>query len=150
MHRKIAVFVVAPAEPFYQAVWSLLGTQHDITLVGRATCCLGDELQQLPTPPDVILVDLALLPTEAGDAAAWLEDMLGFASQLILISSPAQKEWVLYALQRGVCAHFVKEYVDAPQIAEAVRTVQHGMAVLCRYSAAWVLDALSENRRCQG
>jgi len=121
-----------------EALSSLLGQEHDLSVVGQVG--RGDEIvaEAMRLNPDVALVDIELPGLSGLDAAAALRDAVP-ACAVIIVTTFGRPGYLRRALDAGVRGFVVK---DGPveALADAIRRVVAGDVVI---DSALAVDALA-------
>lgn len=116
----------------------LLATADDIVLVGMAAdgaqaISLAADLQ-----PDIVLMDLSMPGTD-GIAATRAITATGSATQVVVLTSFADKQRILDALDAGA-AGYVLKHAEPDELLEAVRAAHQGGSPLDPKAARVLLD----------
>jgi DNA-binding NarL/FixJ family response regulator len=155
MHTSI--LAVDDSEMFLRGLASILALEPEIELIGTAH--EGEqavEVAQLHTP-DVIILDLRLSwnsSDERPSQAAGLRVLRQFAANVpdtavIVMSSFAERRWVVQAMDAGACGFLPKE-ASVDELVAAIHTAARGGVVLTAEQLRWLrepLDPLTPRER---
>src|SRR5579883_2674210 len=147
MSERITVLVVDDQPVVRQGVRAFLGTQSDIAVVGAAAS--GEEALHLAAEhaPDVVLVDL-VMPGMDGVEATRRVRQASPRSQVLVLTSYDQDEYIFPAIRAGALSYLLKE-VGSEELVDAIRKAAHGEAVLHPRVAARVVQELRGTRNDQ-
>ncbi len=126
--ESITVMIVDDHEMVRRGACSYLEAQPDIAVVGQAGT--GEEAIKLARDlvPDVVLMDLVMPSMDGVDATRKIKD-LSPRTQIIILTSFHQDEYIFPALQAGAISYLLKD-VKASELAEAIRRAARGEATL--------------------
>ncbi len=147
MSERITVLVVDDQPVVRQGVRAFLGTQSDIAVVGAAAS--GEEALHLAAEhaPDVVLVDLVMPGMDGVETTRRLRQ-LSPRSQVLVLTSYDQDEYIFPAIRAGALSYLLKE-VGSEELVDAIRKAAHGEAVLHPRVAARVVQELRGTRNDQ-
>ena len=133
----ITVMIVDDHEMVRRGACSYLEAQSDISVVAQAGT--GDEAVRLAREfvPDVVLMDLVMPGMDGVDATRKVKDVSP-RTQIIILTSFHQDEYIFPALQAGAISYLLKD-VKASELVEAIRRAAHGEATLHPKIAARVI-----------
>jgi NarL family two-component system response regulator LiaR len=133
----ITVMIVDDHEMVRRGACSYLEAQPDITVVAQAGS--GEEAVRLAQDfiPDVVLMDL-VMPGMDGVEATRRVKHVSPRTQIIILTSFHQDEYVFPALQAGAISFLLKD-VKATELLEAIRLAARGEATLHPRIAARVI-----------
>lgn len=139
MMRFITVLIADKDEPFRRTLLQTLTEVEGIHVVGLAdsvpdTLALARVLQ-----PDVILLNVTLLDGSDGLAP---EANLFAAEKVLMLNESGQEQRTLQTLQLGARGFLDKGEELLTKVAEAIRSVQRGEAVLSPRLTGWMLDTI--------
>jgi DNA-binding NarL/FixJ family response regulator len=134
---RITVVIVDDHEMVRRGACSYLEAQPDISVVGQAGS--GEEAIRLAREfvPDVVLMDLVMPGMDGVDATRKIKD-ISPRTQIIILTSFHQDEYIFPALQAGAISYLLKD-VKATELVEAIRRAAHGEATLHPKIAARVI-----------
>jgi NarL family two-component system response regulator LiaR len=134
---KITVMIVDDHDMVRRGACSYLEAQPDITVVSQAGS--GEEALRLAREfiPDVVLMDL-VMPGVDGIEATRKIKTISPRTQIIILTSFHQDEFIFPALQAGAISYLLKD-VKASELAEAIRRAARGEATLHPKIAARVI-----------
>jgi NarL family two-component system response regulator LiaR len=134
---KITVMIVDDHDMVRRGACSYLEAQPDITVVAQAGS--GEEALRLAREfiPDVVLMDL-VMPGVDGIEATRKIKTISPRTQIIILTSFHQDEFIFPALQAGAISYLLKD-VKASELAEAIRRAARGEATLHPKIAARVI-----------
>jgi len=134
---SITVMIVDDHEMVRRGACSYLEAQTDITVVAQAGT--GDEAVRLAREfiPDVVLMDLVMPGMDGVEATRKVKDVSP-RTQIIILTSFHQDEYIFPALQAGAISFLLKD-VKATELVEAIRRAARGEATLHPKIAARVI-----------
>lgn len=150
MTERISVIIVDDHPVVRQGLRTFLDTQKDLEILSEA----GDGEEALTqiaeAVPDVVLMDL-VLPGIDGIEATRRARELSPTTKVIVLTSFADDEKVFPAIKAGAAGYLLKD-VEPAQLAEAIRSVHAGEALLHPTVAARLMQEVSsaEDRRAPG
>lgn len=135
--NPITVMIVDDHEMVRRGASSYLEAQPDIVVVAQASS--GEEAIKLARElvPDVVLMDLVMPGMDGVDATRKIKDTTP-RTQIIILTSFHQDEFIFPALQAGAISYLLKD-VKASELVEAIRRAAHGEATLHPRIAARVI-----------
>ncbi len=124
----ITVMIVDDHEMVRQGASSYLEAQPDITVIAQAGT--GEEAVKLAQElvPDVVLMDLVMPGMDGVEATRKVKDVSP-RTQIIILTSFHQDEFIFPALQAGAISYLLKD-VKASELVEAIRRAARGEATL--------------------
>ena len=133
----ISVMIVDDHEMVRRGACSYLEAQQDISVVAQAGS--GEEAVKLAREfvPDVVLMDLVMPGMDGVDATRKVKDVSP-RTQIIVLTSFHQDEFIFPALQAGAISYLLKD-VKASELVEAIRRAARGEATLHPKIAARVI-----------
>ena len=133
----ITVMIVDDHEMVRRGACSYLEAQPDISVVAQAGS--GEEAVKLAREfiPDVVLMDLVMPGMDGVDATRKVKD-ISPRTQIIILTSFHQDEYIFPALQAGAISFLLKD-VKATELVEAIRRAARGEATLHPKIAARVI-----------
>ncbi len=136
---SITVMIVDDHEMVRRGACSYLEAQPDISVVAQAAS--GEEAVQLAQEfiPDVVLMDLVMAGMDGVEATRKVKS-LSPRSQIIILTSFHQDEYIFPALQAGAISYLLKD-VKATELVEAIRRAARGEATLHPRIAARVIKS---------
>ena len=146
--RRLRVLIVEDNELVRGGLELLLGREPDIEVLGFAVD--GEHATEMVEEhkPDVVVVDYSL-PGMSGVEFCW---WLGYRHPdipLLMLTNYVADDVVRHAVEAGARGYVVKD-VDAKTLAESIRKVAAGEAVLDPRVAGRVMDLASRRRRGNG
>ncbi len=128
MARKITILLVDDHEVVRQGLRAYLDAQPDFHVIGEAPS--GEEAVEAAAEylPDVMLMDLVMSGIGGVDATRRVKDITP-RTQIVVLTSYHQDEFIFPALQAGAISYVLKD-VDMEDLADAVRKAARGEAVL--------------------
>ncbi len=126
--KTISVMIVDDHEMVRRGARSYLEAQPDIAVVAQAGT--GEEAVMMAREfvPDVVLMDLVMPGMDGVDATRKVKDVSP-RSQIIILTSFHQDEYIFPALQAGAISYLLKD-VKASELVEAIRRAARGDATL--------------------
>jgi NarL family two-component system response regulator LiaR len=133
----ITVMIVDDHEMVRRGACSYLEAQADISVVAQASS--GEEAVKLAQEfiPDVVLMDLVMPGMDGVEATRRVKD-ISPRSQIVILTSFHQDEFIFPALQAGAISYLLKD-VKASELVEAIRRAARGEATLHPRIAARVI-----------
>ena len=124
----ITVMIVDDHEMVRRGACSYLEAQSDITVVAQAGT--GEEAVRLAQEfiPDVVLMDLVMPGIDGVEATRQVKNVSP-RTQIIILTSFHQDEYIFPALQAGAISFLLKD-VKAAELLEAIRRAARGEATL--------------------
>lgn len=137
MSNLITVMIVDDHEMVRKGACGYLEAQPDITVVAQASS--GEEALTLVKEciPDVVLMDLVMPGIDGVEATRRLK-AISPRTQVVVLTSFHQDEYIFPALQAGAISYLLKD-VKAAELLEAVRRAARGEAMLHPRIAARVI-----------
>jgi NarL family two-component system response regulator LiaR len=131
--------IVDDHEMVRRGACSYLEAQPDISVVAQAAS--GEEAVQLAQEfiPDVVLMDLVMAGMDGVEATRKVKS-LSPRSQIIILTSFHQDEYIFPALQAGAISYLLKD-VKATELVDAIRRAARGEATLHPRIAARVIKS---------
>ena len=138
----ITVMIVDDHEMVRRGACSFLEAQPDISVVAQAGS--GEEAVRLAQEhiPDVVLMDL-VMPGMDGVEATRKVKYASPRTQIIILTSFHQDEYIFPALQAGAISYLLKD-VKAAELLEAIRRAAQGEATLHPKIAARVIKTFRD------
>jgi NarL family two-component system response regulator LiaR len=126
--NAITVMIVDDHEMVRQGASSYLEAQPDISVVAQAGS--GEEAVKLAQEfvPSVVLMDLVMPGMDGVEATRRVKDVSP-RTQIIILTSFHQDEYIFPALQAGAISYLLKD-VKATELVEAIRRAARGEATL--------------------
>ena len=134
---KISVMIVDDHEMVRRGACGYLEAQPDISVVAQAGD--GEEAVRLAREyvPDVVLMDLVMPGMDGVEATRKVKNVSP-RTQIIILTSYHQDEYIFPALQAGAISFLLKD-VKATELVEAIRRAARGEATLHPKIAARVI-----------
>jgi NarL family two-component system response regulator LiaR len=125
---KITVMIVDDHEMVRQGACSYLEAQPDLAVVAQASS--GAEAVRMAEEfvPDVVLMDLLMPGMDGVDATRKVKN-ISPRSQIVILTSFHQDEFIFPALQAGAISYLLKD-VKSAELVEAIRLAARGEATL--------------------
>ena len=133
----ITVMIVDDHEMVRHGACSYLEAQPDINVVAQAGS--GEEAVRLAQEfiPDVVLMDLVMPDMDGVEATRRVKN-ISPRTQIVILTSFHQDEYIFPALQAGAISYLLKD-VKAKELVEAIRRAARGEATLHPRIAARVI-----------
>ena len=144
MSDPITVMIVDDHDMVRQGAAGYLSAQPDITVVAQAES--GEQAVDLVQEqvPDVVLMDLVMPGMDGVEATRQIKD-LSPRTQIIVLTSYHQDEYIFPALQAGAISYLLKD-IKAQELVEAIRRAAAGEATLHpRVAARLIKEFQSED-----
>jgi len=124
----ITVMIVDDHEMVRRGASSYLEAQPNITIVAQAAS--GEEAVRLAQEfvPDVVLMDLVMPGMDGVEATRRVKN-ISPRTQIVILTSFHQDEYIFPALQAGAISYLLKD-VKASELLEAIRRAARGEATL--------------------
>ena len=141
-NEPITVMIVDDHEMVRRGAGSYLEAQPDITVVAQAES--GEEAVRLAQEhiPDVVLMDLVMPGMDGVEATRRVKNASP-RTQIIILTSFHQDEYIFPALQAGAISYLLKD-VKATELLEAIRRAAQGEATLHPKIAARVIKTFRD------
>jgi len=138
----ITVMIVDDHEMVRRGACSYLEAQPDISVVAQAGS--GEEAVRLAQEqiPDVVLMDLVMPGMDGVEATRKVKNASP-RTQIIILTSFHQDEYIFPALQAGAISYLLKD-VKAAELLEAIRRAAQGEATLHPKIAARVIKTFQD------
>ena len=145
MNRPITVLLVDDHAVVRQGVRFFLESQEEFTIVGEAES--GETAVKLAAEqiPDVVLMDL-VMPEMDGVEATRQVKKISPRSQIVVLTSYHDDEYIFPALQAGAISYILKD-TRMEELAEAVRRAAHNEVTLHPRVAARIIQELHGVKR---
>lgn len=143
--RKISILIVDDHEVVRQGLKAYLDAQPDFVVVGEAAS--GEEAQKLAAEflPDVVLMDLVMSGIGGVEATRKIKDLTP-RTQIVVLTSYHQDEFIFPALQAGAISYVLKD-VMMDDLVDAIRKAAQGEAVLHPRVAERVIQEINGAKR---
>jgi DNA-binding NarL/FixJ family response regulator len=142
MSEKIRVLVVDDQALIRTGIATLLARKADMEVVGQAGNGAEALAQVAALDPDVVLMDV-MMPVLDGVEATRQLAAAGARPAVIILSTFREDEQVLRGIAAGARGYLLKD-VDHRALAEAIRTVAGGAALLDPQITAQLLPRLGQ------
>lgn len=145
MNKPITVLLVDDHAVVRQGVRFFLESQEEFTIVGEAES--GETAVKLAAEqiPDVVLMDL-VMPEMDGVEATRQVKKISPRSQIVVLTSYHDDEYIFPALQAGAISYILKD-TRMEELAEAVRRAAHNEVTLHPRVAARIIQELHGVKR---
>ena len=142
----IRVLLVDDHKIVRQGVRAYLQTLEDIEVIAEADSGAAAVAAIAQTPPDVVLMDLEMPGDLDGIAATRQIRKVRPQTQVIVITSHHQDEYIFPAVRAGAISYLLKD-VEPDELADAIRKADRGEAVLDSRVAARIVKELQGIRK---
>jgi NarL family two-component system response regulator LiaR len=142
----VKVLLVDDHKIVRQGVRAFLQTLADIQVVGEAETGQAAVSAVEQYAPDVVLMDLEMPGEMDGIAATRQIRKLRPATQVIVVTSHHQDEYIFPAVRAGAISYLLKD-VEPDELAEAIRKAAQGEAVLDSRVASRIIRELQGLRQ---
>ncbi len=140
--ERISVLIADDHPVVRQCLRTFLELQDDMEIVGEATDG-GDAVAKVrELKPDVVLMDLVMPQLDGIEAIRQVREVSP-ASKVIVLTSFDDKEKVYLSVKAGAAGYLLKD-ADPQELADAIRTVQRGEALLNPSIAAKLMQEVAE------
>lgn len=128
MSNKITILLVDDHEVVRQGLRAYLDAQQDFKVIGEASS--GEEAVEAAMEylPDVVLMDLVMSGMGGVEATRKVKDATP-RTQIVVLTSYHQDEFIFPALQAGAISYVLKD-VMMDDLVDAIRKASRGEAVL--------------------
>ena len=142
--RKITILLVDDHEVVRQGLRAYLDSQPDFRVIGEAAS--GEEAVEAAMEylPDVMLMDLVMSGMGGVEATRKVKDVTP-RTQIVVLTSYHQDEFIFPALQAGAISYVLKD-VMMDDLADAIRKASRGEAVLHPRVAERVIQEINGAR----
>lgn len=143
--KKTRILLVDDHDIVRLGLMTLLNDQPDMEVIGEASTA-GEAVRSAEKfQPDVILMDIRL-PGEGGIEATRQITSQGSQSKVVMLTSFADDELVLRAIQAGAVGYVLKQ-VGNEELLRAIRAAARGEALLDPSTTARLLNRVREAER---
>ncbi len=143
---SIKVLLVDDHKIVRQGVRAYLHTLADIQVIGEADSGAAAIQAVEQYQPDVVLMDLEMPGELDGIAATRQIRKLRPQTQVIVVTSHHQDEYIFPAVRAGAISYLLKD-VEPDELAAAIRKAAHGEAVLDSRVASRIVQELQGLRK---
>jgi NarL family two-component system response regulator LiaR len=126
--RKITILLVDDHEVVRQGLRAYLDAQPDFKVIGEASSGEEAVVAAMEYLPDVMLMDLVMSGMGGVEATRKVKDITP-RTQIVVLTSYHQDEFIFPALQAGAISYVLKD-VMMDDLADAIRKASRGEAVL--------------------
>jgi two-component system, NarL family, response regulator LiaR len=140
MTKPISVLIVDDHEVVRSGVRAFLESLPDFTVVAEATS--GEEATQIASEhiPDVVLMDLVMAEMDGVEATRRVKSVSP-RSQIVVLTSYHQDEYIFPALQAGAISYILKD-TRMDELTDAIRRAAAGEATLHPRVASRVIQEI--------
>ncbi len=124
--KKIAVLLVDDHTVVRQGLRALLASEEDIEVIGEAENGRQAVMQARKTPPDVVVMDVAMPLLNGLEATRQILKLVP-APKVLVLTSYGDDECVEQMMQAGAAGYLIKQ-TAANDLLKAIREVQRGNA----------------------
>jgi NarL family two-component system response regulator LiaR len=142
----IKVLLVDDHKIVRQGVRAYLHTLADIQVIAEAESGVAAVSAVVQHQPDVVLMDLEMPGELDGIAATRQIRKLRPETQVIVVTSHHQDEYIFPAVRAGAISYLLKD-VEPDELAAAIRKAAHGEAVLDSRVASRIVQELQGLRK---
>jgi NarL family two-component system response regulator LiaR len=146
INMPIKVLLVDDHRIVRQGVRAFLQTLSDIEVIAEADSGAGAVTAVSEHQPDVVLMDLEMPGELDGIAATHQIRKLRPETQVIVVTSHHQDEYIFPAVRAGAISYLLKD-VEPDELAAAIRKAAQGEAVLDSRVASRIVQELQGLRR---
>ena len=145
LSRKISILIIDDHEVVRQGLRAYLDAQPDFKVVGEASS--GEDAIRIASDylPDVVLMDLVMSGGGGVQATRRVKDVTP-RTQIVVLTSYHQDEFIFPALQAGAISYVLKD-ISMEDLADAIRKAAHGEAVLHPRVAERVIHEINGAKR---
>lgn len=127
-----------------QGLRTFLDLQEGVSVVGEAATGAEAVAMVEELLPDVVLLDLVMPDLDGTEAARRIRD-LSPTTKVIVLTSYAEDEKIFPAIKAGAAGYLLKD-VEPDEIADGIRRVQRGEALLHPKIAARVMREVTKEK----
>ncbi|MBC8507679.1 MAG: response regulator transcription factor [Anaerolineales bacterium] len=140
MSQSVSVLIVDDHEVVRSGVYAFLDAQPDIDVIGEAKS--GEEAvsMALEHVPDVVLMDLVMDDIDGVEATRKVKNASP-RTQVVVLTSYHQDEYIFPALQAGAISYILKD-IQMDELADAIRRAAEGEATLHPRVASRVIQEI--------
>ncbi|MEO8287416.1 MAG: response regulator transcription factor [Chloroflexota bacterium] len=138
---NIRVLVADDQRLMRDGIASLLGIQEGIEVVGTASNGQEALEQALALRPDVLLMDIRMPVMDGVEATRHVRQQLP-ASQVLMLTTFNDEEYIVDALRAGACGYLLKD-IPAHDLASAIQAAHKGIFQLDPTVASKMLASMS-------
>ncbi len=142
----IRVLIVDDHKIVRQGVRAYLDTLADIQVLAEADSGTAAVIAAQKNEPDVVLMDLEMPGELDGIAATRQIRKLRPATQVIVVTSHHQDEYIFPAVRAGAISYLLKD-IEPEELAAAIRKAAQGEAVLDSRVASRIIQELQGIRK---
>jgi DNA-binding NarL/FixJ family response regulator len=124
--RRITVLLVDDHTVVRQGLKALLAAEEDMDVVGEAENGRQAVIQAKKTPPDVVVMDVAMPLLNGLEATRQILKLLP-STKVLVLTSYGDDECVAQMMQAGAAGYLIKQ-TAANDLLKAIREVQRGNA----------------------
>src|SRR5689334_2648396 len=124
--RKVSVLLVDDHTVVRQGLRALLSAEEDIEVIGEAENGRQAVMLARKTPPDVIVMDIAMPLLNGLEATRQILKEVP-SSKVVILSSYSDEEYVHQSTEAGVAGYLLKQSVAA-DLVTAIREAKNGNA----------------------
>ena len=139
--RKISILIVDDHEVVRQGLKAYLDAQPGFFVVGEASSGENAEKAAAELLPDVVLMDLVMSGMGGVEATRKIKDLTP-RTQIVVLTSYHQDEFIFPALQAGAISYVLKD-VMMDDLVDAIRKASQGEAVLHPRVAERVINEIN-------
>ena len=143
--RKISILIVDDHEVVRQGLKAYLDAQPGFFVVGEASSGENAEKAAAELLPDVVLMDLVMSRMGGVEATRNIKDLTP-RTQIVVLTSYHQDEFIFPALQAGAISYVLKD-VMMDDLVDAIRKAAQGEAVLHPRVAERVINEINGANR---
>jgi len=141
---RVTVLIADDHPVVRQGLRTFLDLQEDIVVVGEAATGAEAVAKVEELLPDVVLMDLVMPDLDGIEAARRIRDVSP-STKVIVLTSYADDEKIFPAIKAGAAGYLLKD-VEPDEIADGIRRVQRGEALLHPKIAARVMREVTEEK----
>ncbi|MFN8018302.1 MAG: response regulator transcription factor [Acidimicrobiales bacterium] len=116
----------------------LLATADDVELVGMAADGAEAATEAIRLEPDIVLMDLSMPDVDGVEATRRIV-AAGLATQVLVLTSFSDQQWILDALDAGAAGYILK-HAGPDELLDAIRAAHAGGSPLDPKAARVLLD----------
>lgn len=143
MFPSLTCLLVDPDPIFTRDLQTALDQTGDIHVIGTVNTCADMLRLSQEYRPDVILISLHLLVSDALHLIEQLHTRSPH-SKILLLGNGISKHQILQSLKLQTWGYVSKTATPIPDIIKAIRALNNGGAILDPEIAGWLLDKIRE------
>ena len=142
--ERVTILIADDHPVVRQGLRTFLDLQSDLSVVGEAETGAEAVAKVQELLPEVVLMDLVMPDLDGIEAARRIRDVSP-STKVIVLTSYAEDEKIFPAIKAGAAGYLLKD-VEPAELAEGIRRVRSGEALLHPRIAARVMREITEEK----